>query len=447
MQKTSRKRSSSAKRGSKVASNKRSASAGEHSVPELYFHGVAGIVGLGILVIPIFIALFYGGVLSVYFVIGAGFLALLIAILIYDISLTHSHDPYRFLKETLGKEYSFIFGFLLLVSFIITITAAGIASVGELSIFFGLNVYIAIAVVDIVFLLMWVLLFYNRAKRTITFAGALKIFFVFLLIIVGIIAIAVHGAHPINGQVQFSALTGVVPLSLALLVLLWMYGGFEGIAIVYKGKDRSKVARALLYTIFTVIVVFSIIQLLVYETGGTLSSSAIQLSLTSVFTTNVLSSGFGSLLQDVLIGLSIIVILTMAFTLINSSNHTLDDMAKDGIMPKFLIGNQNMKLLVTAAVPIVLITIFSNIVTIVPGTIFVYIPIIILSALSFASAFAFFAIGYGVHYIRKKMASRAAFGIFVGLLLIVLIALSPVAFLVGLGLVILISIIGYLLLK
>ena len=44
--------------------------------------------------------------------------------LIYDISITHNHDPYNFLKNTVTKEYSFIFAFLLLVSFIITITAA-----------------------------------------------------------------------------------------------------------------------------------------------------------------------------------------------------------------------------------------------------------------------------------------------------------------------------------
>ncbi len=441
MQKTSRKRSRVAKKGSKLVH------ANEHSVSELYLHGVAGIIGLGILVIPVFIALFYGGLLSIYFIIGAGFIALLIAALIYDISLTHSHDPYKFLKETLGREYSFIFGFLLLVSFIITITAAGIASVGELSVFFGLDVYVSIAIVDIVFFFMWVLIFYNHTKRTITFAGALKIFFVILLMMIGALSIVFHGANPLNNQAPFASLTGIVPLSLALLVLLWMYGGFEGIAIVYRGKDRSKVARALLYAIFTMIVIFSIIQFLIYEVGGSLSSIYIQLDLTTVFTTNVLSSSFGGLLQDVMVGLSIIVILTMAFTLINSSSHTLDDMAKDGLMPKFLVGNQNMKLLVTAAVPIVLITIFSNIVTIVPGTLFVYVPIIILSALSFAAAFAFFAIGYGLHYARSKTPARAVFGFFVGLLLIALIVLSPIAFLVGLAIVVVISIIGYLILR
>ncbi|EFD92629.1 MAG: hypothetical protein BJBARM5_0633 [Candidatus Parvarchaeum acidophilus ARMAN-5] len=102
-----------------------------HSFIELYLHGLAGVIGLGILVIPLFIALVYGGIFSIYLVIGAGFLALLIGMLIYDISITHNHDPYNFLKNTIKKEYSFIFAFLLLISFIITITAAGIASVGD----------------------------------------------------------------------------------------------------------------------------------------------------------------------------------------------------------------------------------------------------------------------------------------------------------------------------
>ena len=122
----------------------------EHSLIELYLHGLTGVIGLGILVIPLFLALLYGGPFSIYLVIAAGFIALLIGILIYDISLTHSHDPYNFLKATSGKEYSFIFGFLLLVSFLITITIAGIAAVGELAFFFGLSVYTAIVAVDAV---------------------------------------------------------------------------------------------------------------------------------------------------------------------------------------------------------------------------------------------------------------------------------------------------------
>ena len=117
-----------------------------HSFFELYLHGLAGVIGLGILVIPLFIALVYGGAFSIYLVIGAGFLALLIAMLIYDISITHNHDPYNFLKNTITKEYSFIFAFLIIVSFIITITAAGIASVGELSLFFGLSPFTSIAI-------------------------------------------------------------------------------------------------------------------------------------------------------------------------------------------------------------------------------------------------------------------------------------------------------------
>jgi amino acid transporter len=418
----------------------------EHSVSDLYLHGLAGIIGLGILVLPIFVALVYGGPLSIYMVIGAGFVALLIAMLIYDISLTHSHDPYNFLKATSDREYSFIFGFLILVSFIITITAAGIASVGELSQFFGLNIYVAIAVVDVIFLLMWVLFFYNHTKRTINFAGALKIFFVLLLIIVGVIAAVTKGFNTTSTSISFPSYS-FAPFALAILLFLWMFGGFEGIAIAYKGRDRSKVARVLVYVLFSAIVIFAILQLLVYGNSGGLNISSIQLNPVSVFTANVLSSSFGTLFEDIIIALSIVVILTMAFTVINAANNTMGDMARDSLLPKFLMNNQNLKLIVTAAVPIALITIFSNIITLVPGALFVYIPIIILSALSFAAAFAFFAIGYGYHYAKNKDYSRAAFGIFVGLLLIALILLSPAAFLVGLIIILLVSLIGYLLLR
>ena len=95
----------------------------------------------------------------------------------------------------------------------------------------------------------------------------------------------------------------------------------------------------------------------------------------------------------------------------------------------------------------VLITVFANIITLVPGALFIYIPIIVLSALSFAAAFAFFAIGYGYHYAKQKDRARAAFGILVGLLLIALILLSPAAFLIGLIIILAVSLVGYLLLK
>ncbi|MCL4400643.1 MAG: APC family permease [Candidatus Parvarchaeota archaeon] len=418
----------------------------EHSVSELYLHGLAGIIGLGILILPIFVSLVYGGPLSVYLVIGAGFIALLIAVLIYDISLTHSHDPYNFLKVTSNKEYSFIFGFLMLISFIITITAAGIASVGELSEFFGVDVYVAIAIVDVIFLFMWVLLFYNHTRRTINFAGALKIFFVLLLIVVGAIAVFRNGINSASTSISFPAYT-FAPFALAILLFLWMYGGFESVAIAYRGKDRSKVARVLIYVLFSAIVIFAVMQLLVFWNSSGINLSSIQLNPVSVFTANVLTSGLGTTFEDIIIGLSIVVILTMALTVINAANHTLGDMARDGLMPRFLINDQNLKLLITAAVPIALITIFSNIVTLVPGALFIYIPIIILSALSFASAFVFFAIGYGYHYVRTRDRARAAFGIFVGILLIALILLSPAAFLVGLAIIIAVSLLGYVLIK
>ncbi len=418
----------------------------EHSSSELFLHGLAGVIGLGILILPIFVSLVYGGVFSIYLVILSGFIALMIGMLIYDVSLTHSHDPYNFLKATSDKEYSFIFGFLLLVAFIITITAAGIASVGEMSLFFGLSVYVAVAVVDAIFLIMWVLFFYNKTRRTLNFVGALKIFFILLLIVVGTVAVSTHGAASSNQSLTFPSYA-FAPFSLAIILFLWMFGGFEGAAIVYKGADREKVAKTLIYVIVSAIVLFSIVQLLVYENSSGLSLQAIELNPVSVFTTNVLSSSLSVPIQDVLVGFSILVILTMAFAVINASNRTLDSMAKDGLMPKFLHNDENMKLLITAAVPMALITIFSSIITIVPGALFVYIPIIILSALSFAAAFAFFAIGYAYHYNKSKDYKRVFFGLFVGILLIGLILLVPAAFIIGLVVILIVSMIGYILLR
>ncbi len=423
-----------------------------HSFFELYLHGLAGVIGLGVLVLPLFVALVYGGAFSIYLVIGAGFLALLIAMLIYDISITHNHDPYNFLKNTVKKEYSFIFAFLLLISFIITITAAGIASIGELSIFFGLSAFTSIAIVDILFVIMWVMFFYNRVRRTLNFAGALKIFFVILLIALGAITLFSNGNAGIsNSKISYTLPVSAPVFLFGLLILLWMYGGFEGASIVYKGEKRTDVAKALMAILITAIILFALVQTFIFSSESTASVGnliypiLLSLPTANIFTANILSASFGIGVQDVIVGLSIIVILFTAFALINASNRTLDDLSKDRLMPAFLQKDENLKLLITAAVPIVLITIFAPI--IVNSGVFSYLSLIIVSALSFAAAFAFFSFGYGYVYSKKRNYARASFGFFVFALLVALIVTSPIAFLIGLVVILAVALIAYTIIK
>ncbi len=423
-----------------------------HSFFELYLHGLAGVIGLGVLVIPLFIALVYGGALSIYLVIGAGFLALLIGMLIYDISITHNHDPYNFLKNTVTKEYSFIFAFLLLVSFIITITAAGIASVGELSLFFRLSPFTSIAIVDIIFVIMWILMFYNKARRTLNFAGALKIFFILLLIALGVIAfLSSKTTAPAGVQISY-VLPVSTPLFLfGLLLILWMYGGFEGASIVYKGEKRTDVAKALLAIIITAIVLFGLVQTFVYVAENSAAVGKLIYPILSsvptanIFTANIISAPFGIGVEYIMVALSIIVMLLTAFALINASNRTLDNVSKDGLMPSFLQRDENLKLLITAAVPIILITIFAPV--IVNSGVFSYLSLIIISALAFAAAFIFFAFGYGYVYSKKRNYSRALFGFFVFAVLLAMIAFSPIPFLIGLIIILIVAFIGYALIK
>jgi amino acid transporter len=423
-----------------------------HTFFELYLHGLAGVVGLGILVIPLFVALVYGGIFSIYLVVGAGFLAMLIGMLIYDISITHNHDPYNFLKTAIKKEYSFIFAFLLLISFIITIIAAGVASVGELSLFFGLSPFTSIAVIDLLFVVMWIVIFYNKIRRTLNFAGALKIFFVILLIILGATALFYNRASSVSGVQTSYVLPVSAPLFLfGMLILLWMYGGFEGASIVYKGENRVDVAKALLAILITAIILFALIQTFVFTSensasvGNLIYPILLSMPTANIFTANILSAPFGTGVEDIIVGLSIVVILLTAFALINVSNRTLDDVSRDGLMPAFLQKDENLKLLITSAIPIVLITIFAPV--IVDSGVFSYLSLIIVSALSFAAAFAFFSFGYGYAYLKKRNYSRALFGFFVFALLLALIVTSPVPFLIGLIIILIVAIIGYALVK
>ncbi len=417
----------------------------EHSTGELYLHGLAGIVGLGILVIPAIIAAVYGA-FSVYLVIASGFIALMVGVLIYDISLTHDRDPYNFLKDTSGKEYSFIFGFLMTITFIIIVVAAGIASVEELSLYFGLSIYDAIGIVDLAFLVMWGLLIYRHERTTMNIAGGVKILFLALLIAVGVGSVLAYGTNIISAsQTSSSSAYSFIPIATSIILFLWMYGGFESVSMVYKGEDRSKVARALIYVMFSVIVLFAIVQLLVYLLGGNALNQT--LSVVSEFTSNIISGRIGGLAQNLIVGLSIFVILTVAFSVANSANNTLDNMAKDKIMPKFLIGNPNLKSLISIVVPLVLVTVFSYPITSSQYSPFEYISIVVLSAIVFVSAFVFFSVGYAVHYASKKKYSRMLFGVALTIILLAFILTMPWPFLLGLIIIMLVALLGYALLK
>ncbi|EFD92630.1 MAG: hypothetical protein BJBARM5_0634 [Candidatus Parvarchaeum acidophilus ARMAN-5] len=230
-----------------------------------------------------------------------------------------------------------------------------------------------------------------------------------------------------------------------------MYGGFEGASIVYKGEKRKDVAKALVAIVITAIILLPLIQTVICTSensasvGNLIYPIIMGVPTANIFTANILAAPFGIGVEDVIVGLSIIIILLTAFALINASNRTLDDMSKDKLMPAFLQKDENMKLFITAAVPLVLITIFSPI--IVDSGIFSYLSLVIISALSFAAAFAFFSFGYGYVYTRKKNYSRALFGFFVFAILLALIVTSPIAFLIGLILILIVAFIAYALIR
>lgn len=422
----------------------------DHTVGELFLHGLSSVVGLGILIIPLFLVIIYG-VLSVYIAAAAGFIALWIALLIYDVSITHSHDPYNFLKATSGREYAFIFGFLLLISLIITTTVAGVASVGELSLFFNINVYSAIGIVDVVFVIIWAVMFYGKIRKAMNFSGMLKIAFLILLIIVGSVIIGMHGVNVLPSalttlytSISSTALSSSSLIVLAILLMLWAYGGFESVSIVYKGEDRTKVAKSIMYVIATAIILFTIVQVLVYANSGNWSLSA---SPVLAFTANILSAGAGGITADVVVGLSIVVILLVAMSVIKVSNETIEKMSLDNIMPRGLAGNENLKLLISAAIPIVILTVFSPFIVSATSAPFIYLIVIGLSVLPFVAAFLFFAAGYSYHYAKQRDNRRVVLGFLLVLLLLSIIFLVPFAFLVGLAIIMIITIVGYAIIR
>ena len=203
--------------------------------------------------------------------------------------------------------------------------------------------------------------------------------------------------------------------------------------------------------IITAIVLFGLVQTFVYAAENSAAVGKLIYPILSsvptanIFTANIISAPFGVGVEYIMVALSIIVMLLTAFALINASNRTLDNISKDGLMPSFLQRDENLKLLITAAVPIILITIFAPV--IVNSGVFSYLSLIIISALAFAAAFVFFAFGYGYVYSKKKDYSRALFGFFVFAVLLAMIAFSPIPFLIGLTIILIVAFIGYALIK
>lgn len=427
-----------------------SVKAHEHSTWELYFHGLAAIIGLGILVLPLIVIGLYG-VLSIYMVIAAGFIALLIGMLIYDISLKHKEDPYAFLRRTLGKEYSFIYGFLLIISFLVTTIAAGIASIYELIYFFNLSAISSLVIVDIIYLIMAILLFYKAERRSMNFIGALKIFFIVLLIIIGAIAVYGLGVHPYTFSINelTSSIFGTFgTFSFVMVLLLWMYGGFESIPIVYKGKDKTKVAKALMFSIFSAMILFLILQGLVYAVSGIqLPINFLSTQASNIFTANISELVFGTGLgAAIIIGLSIFVILTVAFAVINAGNKVLHDLSMDEIIPRFVMRSEGYKLLFTVLIPVIVITLLA-LLSLSGIQSMLFIGIIAVSAIVFVTAFFFMSAGYTVNAYKSKDALRFVSALIVSLILIALILTFPPAFLIGLVIILIITLAGYLLIK
>ncbi|MGC8682262.1 MAG: amino acid permease [Candidatus Acidifodinimicrobium sp.] len=418
----------------------------EHSVPELYLHGLAAMIGLGILVLPIVALMLYSS-LSIYLIVAAGFIALMLGVLIYDISLSHNKDPYTFLKHTVGKEYSFIFGFLFLISLLITTIAAGIASIDVLA-SMGVNILLSTLIVDIIFVIMWITLYYKRERRVLNFVGALKILFLVLLVAIAVAAISATGvkAYTVNSLPSYLPVSSISTMVLLLVLFVWMYGGFESIATVYKGEDKSKVARALVYSITSLILVFGLIQVLIYLLGPSIPIISGIPSISSLLTSNIsailfTSSGVG---YFIITGLAFIVILTIAFAVMNAGNKVLHDMSLDGIVPSYVAKSENYKLILTAALPMVLITTLAVSSLTSP---LLYIGIIALSAISLIAAFFFLSLGYASHYSKSKDYMRVVYGVIIAAILLFFIIFVPPALLIGLFVILAVALIGYLLIR
>ncbi|MEM3828813.1 MAG: amino acid permease [Conexivisphaerales archaeon] len=422
-----------------------------HSLLELYWHDLAAIIGIGVIVVPIVVS-YLVGVFSIFLVLFVGVLAMVIGTVLYDIETVEGSDPYKFLGNRVSKEYSFIFGFLLLIAYILIVILAGEIGVLELSQFFGsYGLYAGLILVELFLIAAWALLAIEREKFTLNFMGIIKLLFVLTLIVLGIWIIHNTGVKPFlnafNSSTNYITFPSGVLVSLGLILLFFAFVGFETGSFVFKGgKDkRYVVAEALMYSILTAIVLYTLLQIFAVGLGN--------VSTSNPFLGYALLPNFlGAILSpSAEIGLSVfalVVVLGSIVALSNGASKILHMFAVDGIVPASLIDNNHLKLALSLGVPIVLLPIVAIVAgplssnTAFGSEVGALIPIIVIASMSALLAFAFLTAGMAYSNVHKSK-GRLLSGIFITLLILGILAFSQIQYVIGLLVILALAAIGY----
>jgi amino acid transporter len=429
-----------------------------HSLGDLYWHNLAAIIGIAVIVVPTIVA-YLSGIASIFLVLFAGIIAMMVGSILYDIEVTHHQDPYNFLKNAVNREYAFIFGFLLLIGTILAVVIASELSVLELQTFLhGFYGLIAsVVIVELFLASSWALLLREGEKGPINLFGALKLLFVIVLILVAIIAIsALHKFTPLINATTISAKTSQTAittatggyavagpsgsnLALTIVILFWAFAGFETGSLVYKGEDRGSVAQALIYAVLTAIILYTILQIFVVGIVGGYAGVPL--------TPNVVSGSLGIYVTDILVLFAIVILFGSILVLSNNASEILHQLAFDNIVPASLIDRPNLKYGLALGIPMVLLLAMAfSVGPVAPNSIesaiVGLVSVIAITSMTLMTAFAFLALGFSYKYARISV-SRLFSGVFAALVLFGIIAFTSLPLIFGLLVILALSAIGY----
>ncbi|MCW1293464.1 MAG: amino acid permease [Candidatus Rehaiarchaeum fermentans] len=423
-----------------------------HTLLELYWHDLSAVIGIGVIVVPIIVS-YLVGVFSIFLVLFVGILALVIGTILYEVEAVEGLDPYKYLGTKVSKEYSFIFGFLLVIAYILIVILAGEVGVLELSQFFGsYGVYVGLILVELFLIATWAVLSMKREKFTLNFMGIIKLLFVIALIIAGFVAVKMIGVKPflnaINGNSNYINLPQAAFMSLGIILLFFSFVGFETGSFAFKGPSEKRyiVAEAIMYSILTGIVVYTLIQIFAIGLGNYNSSNPfLGFSLFPNFIGQIISYP-----AEVFFSIfSIVVVLGSVVALSNASSKVLHMFALDGIVPASLADSENLKLSLSLGIPIVLLPVVSLIAGPLSSTTSSFIsdvgailPIISVASMSVLLAFAFLSAGMA-YANRNKSWGKLLSGIFITLVILGIIGFAQIQYLVGLLVIVALGAIGY----
>ena len=304
------------------------------------FLGVGFIVGSGIFIMPV-LAAQTAGSWSLFAWIAAGLYTILTGLCFAELAvrIPRAGGLYAYAHKELGTFLGFFTGYSFWLGYWITIAVEILALAWYLSFFTGISFELRISIAVFIALL-FTFINYRGVKwggETEDFLTTGKLVPLGILILIGIPLFnpsAFAAGFQLNGVAQPSAQDVLPVFFSSLILILWAYQGVEIITVPEEEIKHAKktVPKAIMVSVVSVIVLYSLIALVVLGSVNWMDFSASESALADIGTA-LAGSWMGVLLA---VG-GLVSILGALNAVILAAARIGFAMARDGLFPRFFV--------------------------------------------------------------------------------------------------------------